>query len=118
VTLLAYSPLAAGLLTGKYQGGAIPEGSRMSIGPEMGGRNQPRIYGAVDAYLEVATRHGLDLIHMALAFTVQRPFSVSTIFGASTAAQLEHILAGRDTVLSAEVLADLDAVHRAHPMPY
>jgi len=118
VTLLAFSPLATGLLTGKYMGGAVPEGSRMTLSPELGGRNTARAHVAAAVYVALAQAHGLDPVHMALAFTVQRPFGVSAIFGASTSAQLRHILDGRDTVLSEEVLAELDAVHRAHPMPY
>ncbi len=118
VTLLAFSPMAAGLLTGKYQAGAVPDGSRMSLTPDLGGRKTARAFEAVAAYLRVARRHGLDPVHMALAFTVQRPFAVSTIFGATTRDQLQHILDGRDTVLSDEVLADLDEVHQAHPLPY
>lgn len=118
VTLLAYSPLAAGLLTGKYQGGAIPKGSRMDLNGNLGGRKTDRVFPAVDAYVQIAEKHGLDLVHMALAFTVQRPFPVSTIFGASTADQLQHILAGLDVTLSDEVMADIDAAHKAHPMPY
>lgn len=118
VTLLAFSPLATGFLTGKYRGGAVPEGSRMTLSPELGGRNTARAHAAAAEYVAVAEKHGLDPVHMALAFTVQRPFGVSTIFGASTSAQLRHILDGRDTVLTDEVLADLDATHRAHPMPY
>jgi len=118
VTLLAFSPLATGLLTGKYQNGAVPEGSRMDIGGNLGGRKSERVFPAVDAYLALAQKHGLDPVHMALAFTVQRPFSVSTIFGATTAAQLERILNGRDTMLSEEVLDEINAVHRQHPMPY
>ncbi|MEX3014608.1 aldo/keto reductase [Gymnodinialimonas hymeniacidonis] len=118
VTLLAFSPLATGLLTGKYQGGAVPEGSRMTLQPEMGGRKTDRAFEAAGAYLDVARKHGIDPVHMALAFTVQRPFAVSTIFGATTCDQLQHIIDGKDTVLSDEVMADLDDVHRAHPMPY
>lgn len=118
VTLLAFSPLGAGLLTGKYQGGAIPQGSRMSLSPEMGGRKTARVFDAVDAYLQVAAKHELDPVHMALAFTVQRPFAVSTIFGATSSEQLQHILDGKDLVLTEEVLTELDEVHRAHPMPY
>lgn len=118
VTLLAFSPLATGLLTGKYRDGAVPAGSRKSIGPELGGRDTPRAHRAVDAYLGIARRHGLDPVHMALAFTVQRPFAVSTIFGATTSDQLAHILAGLDVTLSDEVLAEIDAAHRANPMPY
>jgi aryl-alcohol dehydrogenase-like predicted oxidoreductase len=118
VTLLAFSPLAAGLLSGKYQGGAVPDGSRMSLTPDLGGRKTERAFDAVAAYHAVAAKHGLDPVHMALAFTVQRPFAVSSIFGATTCDQLQHILDGRDTVLSDEVLADLDATNRAHPMPF
>ncbi len=118
VTLLAFSPLATGFLTGKYAGGALPEGSRMTLSPEMGGRKTDRAFEAADAYVGVARKHGIDPVHMALAFTVQRPFAVSTIFGATTCNQLQHILDGKDVVLSEEVLAELDDVHRAHPMPY
>ncbi|AHM02518.1 Oxidoreductase, aldo/keto reductase family [Roseibacterium elongatum DSM 19469] len=118
VTLLAYSPLAAGLLTGKYQGGAVPIGSRMKGNGDLGGRATARAFAAVDAYLEVAQKHGLDPVHMALAFTVQRPFAVSTIFGATTSDQLQRILDGVHVTLSEDVLTDLDTTHRAHPMPY
>ena len=118
VTLLAFSPLATGLLTGKYQGGAVPADSRMSLTPDLGGRRSPRVFEAVAAYHGVAAKHGLDPVHMALAFTRARPFAVSAIFGASTAGQLRHILDGRDLVLEDAVLSDLDATHRAHPMPY
>lgn len=118
VVCFSYSPLATGLLTGKYQGGAVPEGSRMSIGPNLGGRATPRAFEAVDAYLEVAKKHGMSLAHMAMAFQRSRPFKVSAIFGATTSAQLTSLLEGKDLVLSDEVLKDIDTVHRAHPMPY
>ncbi|MEN8896714.1 MAG: aldo/keto reductase [Yoonia sp.] len=118
VTLLSFSPLAAGLLTGKYQGGAVPAGSRMSIGADLGGRMGPRTLPTVQAYLDVATKHGLDPVHMAMAWQGTRPFPVSAIFGTTTAEQLAHMLKGRDLTLSAEVMADIDAIHRAHPMPY
>lgn len=118
VTLLAYSPLATGLLSGKYQNGAIPEGSRMQANGDLGGRITDRVFPAVAAYLDIANRHGLDLVQMALAFTVQRPFPVSTIFGATTTAQLAHIIEGADLTLSQEVLAEIDTAHKAHPMPF
>jgi len=118
VILFSYSPLATGLLTGKYQNGAVPEGSRMTFGPKLGGRVTPRVFEAVDAYLAVAKKHGLSLAHMAMAFQRSRPFKVSAIFGATTSEQLSYLLEGKDLVLSSEVLADIDAVHRAHPMPY
>ncbi len=118
VGLMAFSPLGTGYLTGKYQGGAIPDASRMSLNPSMGGRNSNRVLDAVRAYLEVAERHGLDPIHMALAWCRARPFMMSAIFGATTIAQLEHILAGKDLRLSDDVVAEIDQAHRAHPMPY
>ena len=118
VTLLAYSPLGAGLLTGKYQQGQIPDASRMAIGGNLGGRKTDRVFPAVQAYLDIAEKHGLDPVHMALAFTVQRPFPVSTIFGATTTDQLSRILDGLDVTLSDAVMADITEAYRAHPMPY
>ncbi|MDZ7709261.1 MAG: aldo/keto reductase [Roseovarius sp.] len=118
VGLLAFSPLAAGLLTGKYQDGALPEGSRMTINTDLGGRRGPRAFAAVDAYLDVARRHGLDPVQMALAWCLTRPFLCSAIFGATSMAQLDRALGAADLVLSEEVLDDLDAAHRAHPMPF
>lgn len=118
VVCFSFSPLATGLLTGKYQNGAIPKGSRMTHGPKLGGRVTDRVFDAVDAYQAVADKHGLTLAHMAMAWQRSRPFKVSAIFGSTTSAQLEELLAGRDVVLSDEVLADIDTAHRAHPQPY
>ena len=118
VGLLAFSPLAAGLLTGKYQGGAVPEGSRMSLVSNLGGRRTDRAFAAVDAYLEVARKHGLDPVVMALAWVARRPFVCSAIFGATSLVQLEAALGAAGTDLSEDVLRDIDRVHRAHPMPY
>lgn len=118
VGLLAFSPLAAGLLTGKYQGGAVPEGSRKSIVPNLGGRVTDRVFEAAGAYVEIAQRHGLDPVHMALAWCRTRPFMASAIFGATTFEQLEIALASVEVALSDEVLEDIAAAHKAHPMPY
>ncbi|NOD46487.1 MULTISPECIES: aldo/keto reductase [unclassified Ruegeria] len=118
VGLMAFSPLGTGLLTGKYQGGAVPDGSRMSLSPELGGRKSDRVFDAVAAYLDVAARHSLDPTHTALAWCRTRPFMMSAIFGATTVEQLEHVLAGADLTLSDDVLVELDAAHKAHPMPY
>lgn len=118
VGLLAFSPLATGLLTGKYQNGAVPQGSRMTLNPELGGRNTPRVYPAVDAYLGIAARHGLDPAQMALAWCLTRPFMASAIFGATRMEQLDTALGASDLTLGDEILAEIDAAHRVHPMPY
>ena len=118
ITLLAFSPLAAGILSGKYLGGAVPEGSRRSLVPNMGGRVAPREDGAAQAYVDLARVHGIDPVHMALAWQTTRPFPVVPIFGATTTQQLDHILAGADVTLTAELVAALDDVQRQHPMPY
>ncbi len=118
VTLLAFSPLATGLLTGKYQNGAIPAGSRREVYPELGGRITERVFPAVDAYQDVADKHGLNLIQMSLAFCRTRPFTTSAIFGARSREQLMNIIGTKDVVLSEDVLADINSCHFRHPMPY
>jgi len=118
ITLLSYSPLAAGLLTGKYQDGAVPDGSRMSLNGNLGGRVTDRVWSATQAYLDLAAGHELDPVHMAMAWQRTRPFPISAIFGATTAGQLEQILSGTDVVLSDEVVTEIDRIHKAHPMPY
>jgi len=118
VGLLAFTPLAAGLLTGKYQDGAMPDGSRMTLNASLGGRKTERAFRAVDAYLEIAARHGLDPTQMALAWCINRPFMGSVIFGATSVAQLDVALGAVDVSLTDEVLKEIDTAHRAHPMPF
>ncbi|RME16334.1 MAG: aldo/keto reductase [Alphaproteobacteria bacterium] len=119
VKLLAFSPLATGILTGKYHGGeTVPEGSRMALNKGLGGRVTERAWAATAAYLDIARRHGLDPVHMALRWAADRPFMGSVIFGATTLAQLEQALGAAAVTLSDEVRAEIDAAHRAHPMPY
>mgnify|MGYP000604428606 CR=1 FL=1 len=118
VTLLSFSPLACGLLSGKYQGGAVPADSRMSLNGDMGGRMTDRTLPVTQVYLDLAAKHGLDPMHMAMAWQRTRPFAVSAIFGATTSDQLAHLLAGKDVTLSDDLCGEIDALHRAHPMPY
>lgn len=118
VGLLPFSPLAAGFLTGKYQGGAVPDGSRMSVSEGMGGRKTDRTFAAVDAYLKVARDFDIDPAHMALAWSAGRSCVASSIFGATNFEQLEHLLGVTEVTLSEELLAALDEAHKAHPMPY
>lgn len=118
ITLLAFSPLAAGILTGKYLGGAVPEGSRKSLNPQIGGRATERADAAVKMYHDIASRFGVDPVHMALQWTRSRPFPTIPIFGATTLGQLDHILKARDVILPAELVAEVSKAHRSFPMPY
>jgi len=117
VGLLAFSPVAAGLLSGKYDPETTPPGSRRSFVADLGGRITPHVWPAVSAYMAVARKHGLNPVQMALAWAMRRPFMASVIFGATVQGQLENALKAADLVLSDEVLADIQVAYRAHPMP-
>lgn len=117
VGLLAFSPLAAGILTNKYKGDKTPALSRRSHNPTMSGRLTPTSLAATDDYASLAQTHGLDPIHMALAFCTSRPFMAAAIVGATTAEQLAHLLKGADLVLSDAVLEGIQAIYRRTPMP-
>jgi aryl-alcohol dehydrogenase-like predicted oxidoreductase len=118
IGLFAYSPLACGMLTGKYQNGDTPAGSRKSIGPELGGRVTERVWPVIEAYLDIARRHGLDPSQMALAWAMTRPAMMSLIIGATSTEQLDCLLGAPDLDLSDEVIEEIEATHRAHPMPF
>lgn len=124
VVLLAFSPLAAGLLSGKYLSGALPTGSRAAVDLEHGGpgnlgdRRTPQADRAVAAYKALADESGLDLIQMAIAWQHSRPFAVIPIIGATTLAQLDHMIAGMDLRLSSDVLTRIEEIRRDHPMPF
>ncbi|MES2916727.1 MAG: aldo/keto reductase [Pseudomonadota bacterium] len=116
--LLAFSPLATGLLSGKYAGDVIPEGSRRSLNPDLSGRITAQVFPAVAAYLGVAARHGLDPCQMAIAFCRTRPFTTIPIIGATTLDQLRTNIGAAGVTLSSEVLSDIAETHRAYPAPY
>lgn len=118
VALLGYSPLAAGLLSGKYAGDVTPEGSRRAVTPGLGGRITPRVWKAVTSYLGVAHEFGLDPVQMALAWYRTRPFPAIPIIGATSLAQLEVVLGAADLELAPEVVAAIEAAHRDTPMPF
>ena len=90
----------------------------MSLNEGMGGRKTDRVFEAVDAYLKVARDFEIDPSHMALAWSARRSFVASSIFGATTFEQLEHLLGATEVTLSEELLAALDEAQKAHPMPY
>jgi len=116
--LLAFSPLAVGLLSGKYAGDVTPEGTRRSHTPDLGGRITPHVFPAVAAYLGIATRHRLDPCQMAIAFTLTRPFRTIPIIGATSLDQLRTNIDAASVTLSAEVMAEIAETHRAYPAPY
>lgn len=118
VGLMAYSPLAAGLLSGRYAGDVTPEGSRRAANPTLNGRITPRVWEAVSAYMAVAVEHRMDPVQMALAFVAERPFTASVILGASRPEHLAIALGAAELGLTDAARADIDAVHKAHPMPF
>ncbi len=118
VGLLPWSPLATGLLTGKYASGVRPEGSRWSLEERSIHRDTPAAHAAVAEYLRIAEGYGIDPVHLSLAFVNSRPFVTSTIIGATTCDQLAHELQAFDRLLPAAVFDEIEAVRRAYPMPY
>ena len=95
------------------------EADRASGGPgNLGGRRTARADAAVAAWHGLAAELGLDPIHMAIAFTRQRPFHAIPIIGATDLAQLDHLLPGLDLRLSDEALKRIDQLHCSHPLPY
>lgn len=122
VGLLSFSPLAAGLLTGKYmdcKGDERPKGSRADVSSaDLGGRWNPKAHEAVAAYSAVAKKHGIDLTQMVLAWCLTRPFMASVIFGATTMPQLKNSIKAAELKLSDQVMEDILAVYRDYPIPY
>jgi len=118
VGLLPYSPIACGLLTGKYHNGARPAGSRMTINHDLYGRVGNDVWPVVDAYVAIARKHGIEPAQMAIAFCNQRPFVTSSIIGATSIEQLAVNLGAADLVLGEEVLDDIQRVYRRYPIPY
>lgn len=117
VGLLAYSPLAMGMLSGKYAGGAKPEGARLTLFDRFQRYSTVNAAAAVDAYVQVARDHGLDPAQMALAYVNERPFVTANIIGATTLAQLKSNIDSHQLLLSSAVLDDIEAVHRRYPYP-
>ena len=117
VPLLAFSPLAAGLLSGKYADGEIATGTRMSMQPTLNGRRTQQSEAAVLAYRALARKHGFGLAEMAIAFCLNRPFTIIPIIGATSLAQLRSNLRGSEILLDAGLLGEIEAVRREHAMP-
>ncbi|MBI5430114.1 MAG: NADP(H)-dependent aldo-keto reductase [Nitrosomonadales bacterium] len=117
VSLLAYSPLAFGWLTGKYLADPNAQG-RITLFPNFGQRyNKPNVPHAAKEYVRIAREAGLTPATMALAFARTRWFTGSVLLGATSVQQLQENLDSAEVVLSAEVLEKIEAVHKLYPNP-
>ncbi len=118
VSLIPYSPLGGGALSGKYLDGARPEGARFSRYLEMGGRQATMAQRFVNdgtlestrRFMEIAKQAGMSPVTLATAWSKQHDFVAATIVGVSKFEQLDEILAAADLVLSDDVMKACDAV--------
>ncbi|RMH60308.1 MAG: NADP(H)-dependent aldo-keto reductase [Zetaproteobacteria bacterium] len=117
VPLLAYSPLAFGVLSGKYLKGAKPAGARLTLFPHYTRYSSPLANEAVAAYVALAREFGCDPAQMALAFVLRQSFVGSVIIGATNLDQLRRNIASADLDLSDELLARLEEVQARYPDP-
>jgi aryl-alcohol dehydrogenase-like predicted oxidoreductase len=117
VGLLAYSPLAFGFLSGKYQANPQAHG-RITLFPGFGQRyNKPNVPAASAAYVRIAQEAGISPARMALAFARTRWFTSSVILGATTLTQLQENLSSSELTLPTDVIEQIEAVHRLYPNP-
>lgn len=125
VSLLPYSPLGGGVLTGKYNGGKYPEGARFSAYLQTGNERQKRMarrfvnartLEATQRFAAIAAEGGLSLTVLALAWSRQHDFVASTIVGATTEEQFEESLRAADIVLDDEILRRIDEVEEELPL--
>ncbi len=115
--LLAYAPLGAGTLTGKYLDGQSPEGARFTLFPENRRYRGDHADAAVRAYLEIARAHNLDPAQMALAYVISRQFVTSAIMGSTNLEQMKLDIAASRVELSAEVLDAIEQTHKFYTYP-
>lgn len=117
VSLLAYSPLGQGFLTGKYLNGARPAGARTTLFNRGQRYQTPGAEPAVEAYVGLARDLGLDPAELAIAFVASRPFVTSTIIGATSMEQLRTDIAAADVTITPEIEERIDAIHLANCNP-
>ena len=115
--LLAYSPMAFGILSGKYRGGKLPKNSRLQLFPRMVRYNSEESLQATELYASIADKHGLSLAQMSLAFVNDQPFVTSNIIGATTMTQLRENIASATLTLSDEILDEIDEVQKQFSNP-
>ncbi|MFL5022931.1 MAG: aldo/keto reductase [Microvirga sp.] len=117
VSLLAYSPLAQGYLTGKYLDGARPPGARTTLFSRGQRYENPTAEAAIRKYIALAKEFGLDPAQMALAFVNSRPFLTSNIIGATSMEQLKTDIASIDVTITPELEERINAIHVEHCNP-
>ncbi|GAA4965962.1 aldo/keto reductase [Algibacter aquimarinus] len=117
VGLLAYSPMAFGVLSGKYIKGTAEDNARLKLFPRFARYSGDKATEAANKYLKIAKDNNMSLAQMSLAFVSQRPFVTSTIIGATKLEQLKENIASIDIFLTDEVLKQIDAVHQVIPNP-
>jgi aryl-alcohol dehydrogenase (NADP+) len=118
MSLLAYSPLAAGMLSGKYLGGARPPNTRFALFDTLGQRfRKPMVVEAIDAFVALARRRNVSPVQLALGYVKSRWFVGALIVGATSMAQLEEDIAGAQFELDTATLADIAAIHARFPNP-
>ncbi|MGQ9659870.1 MAG: NADP(H)-dependent aldo-keto reductase [Thermochromatium sp.] len=115
--LLAYSPLAFGVLSGKYLNGQRPANARLTLFDRFTRYSNSEAERATAEYVALAELHGLDPAHMALAWVTSRPFVTSTIIGATTLKQLESNISSLDLRLDEAVIAGIESIHTKQPNP-
>jgi aryl-alcohol dehydrogenase-like predicted oxidoreductase len=117
ISLLAYSPLAFGMLTGKYLDGAKPPKARLTLFERFTRYNSPETVAATAGYVALARKHGLSPAQMALAWVNTRKFVASNLIGATSMEQLKENIDSVGVDLNDEVLAGIEAIHATHPNP-
>lgn len=115
--LLAYSPLAFGMLSGKYLNGQKPEKGRLTLFPRMARYSSEQCFAATEQYQQIADKYGMSLAQLSLAFINQRQFVTANIIGATSMEQLIENISSVDIVLSEECLEDINEVHKNHSNP-
>jgi aryl-alcohol dehydrogenase-like predicted oxidoreductase len=117
VGLLAYSPMAFGVLSGKFLTGEAHPNARIKLFPQYSRYNSAQSTEATRLYQEIAKKNGLTLTELSLAFIAQQPFVTSTIIGATTLEQLKENIDTIQVTLSDEILKAIDEVQAVIPDP-
>ena len=120
VSLLPYSPLGGGVLSGKYQGGATPEGARFSAYLKKGGRQvamvqrfvSEKALASTQRYMAIAAEAGMHVVTLATAWSKQHDFVASTIVGVTHEDQLPPILAASELVLGDDIIKAINAISK------